>query len=133
MVSLNKFKVFLALILLAGIFANSATAETCFCGEACSHDSSNNVGGKSHFPFHNHCVGTHCKSCNFEDGQSLKARNSCRPTGSIKIPAPSLFVINLTTFNLDTLTINGYSSHICTFEKVYQSLPIFLQNRALLC
>ena len=133
--NLKTFKVLLVLFLLLGIFANSVMAEICFCGEACSHDFKNNVKKKVNFPFHNHCVGTYCKSCNFEDGQTMKAGNSSSPDGKLKLLDTTLLIFTLFTLSvylLDNHIIWGFTSDIYAFEKV-QSLPLFLNNCSLLC
>ena len=44
--NLKTFKVLPILFLLLGVFANSVMAETCLCGEACSHDFQNNAKKK---------------------------------------------------------------------------------------
>ena len=130
--NLRTFRVLLVMFLLLGIFANSVMAEICFCGEACSHDFKDYVEKKANFPFHNHCVGSHCKSCNFEDGQTLKARNSSSPDGNLKLLDTTLLIFTLTAYHLDNHIIWGFTSDIYAFEKV-QSLPLFLNNCSLLC
>ena len=130
--NLRTFRVLPVLFLLLGIFANSVMAETCFCGEACSHAFQKNVKKKVSFPFHNHCVGTHCKSCNSEDGQTLKARNSSSPTGNLKLHDTTLFVFTLTAYPSNNHIIKSFTARIYAFAKV-QSSPHYLQNCSLLC
>lgn len=130
--NLRTFRVLLVMFLLLGIFANSVMAEICFCGEACSHDLKDNVEKKANFPFHNHCVGSHCKSCNFEDGQTLKARNSSSPDGNLKLFDTTLLIFTLSAYHLDNHIICSSISDIYAFEKVL-SLPLFLNNCSLLC
>jgi hypothetical protein len=107
-------------------------AETCLCGEACSHDFQNNAKKKANLPFHNHCAGTHCKSCNFEDVKTLKARKSSSPTGNLKLlnTAPLIFV--LTTYALNNHIIKGFTVRIYALPKVHSS-PTYLQNLSILC
>jgi len=130
--NLKTFKVLPVLFLLLGIFANSVMAETCFCGEACSHDFQNNAKKKVNFPFHNHCAGTHCKSCNFEDGQTLKAGKSFSPTGNLKLLDTTLFIFTLTAYLLNNHIIKGFTARIYALAKV-QSSPTYLQNLSILC
>lgn len=130
--NLRTFRVLLVMFLLLGIFANSVMAEICFCGEACSHDLKDNVEKKANFPFHNHCVGSHCKSCNFEDGQTLKARNSSSPDGNLKLFDTTLLIFTLSAYHLDNHITCSSISDIYAFEKVL-SLPLFLNNCSLLC
>ena len=129
--NLRTFRVLLVMFLLLGIFANSVMAESCFCGEACSHDLKDNVEKKANFPFHNHCVGSHCKSCNFEDGQTLKARNSSSQDGNLKLFDTTLLIFNLSAYHLDNHIICSSTPYIYAFEKVL-SLPLFLNNCSLL-
>jgi hypothetical protein len=107
-------------------------AEICFCGDACSHALKENVTKKVNFPFHNHCVGSHCKSCNFEDGQTLKARNSSSPDGNLDLLDTPLIISTLSAKHLEDHNISGFASDIYAFEKL-QSLPLFLNNCSLLC
>ena len=130
--NLRTFRVLPVLILLFGIFTNSVMAETCFCGEACSHDFKNNVKKKIKFPFHNHFVGTHCRSCNMEDGQTLKARNSSSPTGNLKLPDTTLFISTLNTYPSNNHIIRGFTDRIYAFAKV-QPPTIYLKNCSRLC
>ena len=129
--NLKIFKAFLVLVLLSGIFANNMMAETCFCGEGCSHDFKNNLKEKSHLPFHNHCVGTHCKSCNLEDGQTLKAVHSSSPGSNLKLLDTTLLKFTLSADHLDSHVIRDFTPDIYAFEKV-QSLPVYLNNCSLL-
>ena len=129
--NLRTFRVLIVLFLTLGIFASSVMAETCFCGEACSHVFQKNVKKKVSFPFHNHCVGTHCKSCNFEDGQTLKAANSSPPTGNLKTLDTSFIIFIGTDYHANNHIFNGFCPRIYTGIKV-QSSPAYLQNLSLL-
>ena len=130
--NLKTFKVLLIFFLLIGIFANSVMAETCFCGETCSHDFQKNVNKKVSFPFHSHCFGTHCKSCNFKDGQTLKARNSPSQSDNLKSLDTTLFIFTLTAYPLNNHIIKGFTVRIYALAKV-QSSPTYLQNLSILC
>ena len=129
--NLRAFRVLIVLFLTLGIFTNSVMAEICFCGEACSHVFPNNVKRKEIFPFHNHCVGTHCKSCNFEDGQALKGKNPSSKAPNFLVFNTPTFIFTLTTYHLNNHLGDGVTSWICTGGKV-QFTPIYLQNRCLL-
>jgi hypothetical protein len=102
-------------------------AETCFCGETCSHVFQENVKKKVGFPVHNHCVGTHFKSCNFEHVQTLKARNSSSPTGNLKLLGITLFIFTFTAYPSNNHIIRGFIDRIYAFAKV-QSSTTYLQN-----
>jgi hypothetical protein len=129
--NLGTFRVLIVLCLTLGIFTNSVMAETCFCGEACSHAFQKNIMKKMSFPFHNHCVGTHCKSCNFEDGQTLKAANSFPTTGNLETFDTSFILFTGTDYHSNNHIINGFCLRIYTGIKV-QSSPAYLQNLSLI-
>jgi len=107
-------------------------AEVCFCGEACSHVFQKNVKEKASFPFHYHCFGNHCESCNFEDGQTLKARQLSGSDGDLKVLSPPLIILTLSSYHTDNHIIEGFTPSIYALEK-FQSLPLFLNNCSLLC
>jgi len=128
---LRIFKKLFILFLILGIFANGVMAETCFCGEACLHSLHAKAKTSASFPFHNHCVGTHCKSCNFEDGQTIKAAKSFTPPVTVK-NVDATFIISVL---LDCPSTNHVPKR---FDSFYSCgpvlfLPIYLKNLSLLC
>ena len=125
------FKLFLVLFLISGVFASGVMSETCFCGEACPHVFQKNVNKIFSFPFHNHCVGTPCKGCSLEDGQTLKARNSLNRTDSLKLSATSFHISILIPYYSDKPVFRGLNPHFSAFEK-FPPPAVFLQNCALL-
>lgn len=124
-------RILLVLVLILCIFASSVTAKACFCGEACLNSLQNTAKTRSSSPFHHRCLGTHCKSCNFEDRQTLQARNSCTPTGKLKTLDTSFLLYILTDFPPENHIIKGSCPRICASLKV-QSSPIYIQNLSLL-
>ena len=130
--NLRTFRALPVLFLLLGIFASSVMAEVCFCGEACSLVSQEDVKKKVSFPFHNHCVGSLCRSCSFEDGQTLKAGNSTNHTRNLDLPDTTLFVSTPTACLLNNHILKSPIVRIYASEKV-QSSPTYLQNCSLLC
>jgi len=129
--NLRAFRMLFVLLLTLGIFVNSVMAEACFCGETCIHGLQDKANTRGSFPFHNHCVGTHCKSCNFEDGQTLKAANSSPPTVNLE-NLYTLFIIFIgTDYYSNNHIFNGFCPRIYTGIKV-QSSPAYLQNLSLL-
>ena len=124
------FKISVALFLVLGVFANSALAEACFCGQACFHGLQPKAKIKVNFLFHMRCSGTLCKSCDLEKGQELKAANSATRTLNVKI---------LDTAILSTLFDYPSTYHILkdfdTFcaRRAIPSSPIYLQNLSILC
>jgi len=130
--NLKAFKLLPILFLLLGIFANIAMAESCFCGEACPHDFPINGKKTVSFPLHNHCVGSHCKSCNFEDGQLLKAKNLSNKAPNFTGFDTPIVIFTVTTHHVNNHLDDGVDSWIYTGEKI-PFTPIHLQNRCLLC
>lgn len=129
--NLSILRIFLALFLILGVFVNSVMAESCFCGEACLHSFQNKSKTRASFPFHNRCSGTNCKSCNFEYGQTLKAKNSSTPTDSFKSLELSFVMFFLTNLHFDHHIIEDFSTRLYAFLK-FQSSPIYIQNLSLL-
>ena len=129
--NLRTFRVLIVLFLVLGIFTNSVMAEACFCGEACIHGLQDKANTRGRFPFHNHCVGTHCKSCNFEDGQTLKAANSSPTTGNLETLDTSFIIFIGMDYHSNNHIFNGFCPRIYTGIKI-QSSPAYLQNLSLL-
>jgi hypothetical protein len=125
------FRILLVLFLTLCIFANSVTAKACFCGEVCLNSLQNTAKTKSSSPFHHRCLGTHCKSCNFEDGQTLQARNSSTPTGNLDILDTPLMILFLSDYHPDSDTITIFYPQNNTFLN-FQSSTIYILNRSLL-
>ena len=127
----KTFKILVALFLVLGVFANSALAEACFCGQACLHGLQSKAKIKVNFLFHMRCSGTLCKSCDLEKGQTLKAANSATRTLNVKTLD--------TAFILSTLLDYPSTNHIFKdFDSFYAcatvpSSPIYLQKLSLLC
>ena len=127
----KTFNILVALFLVLGVFANSALAEACFCGQACLHGLQPKAKIKVTFLFHMRCSGIPCKSCDLEKGQTLKAANSAARTLNLKILD--------TAFILPTLLDYPSSYHILKdFDSFYAcrtvpSSPIYLQNLSILC
>src|SRR5210317_1801455 len=84
------FRLFFVQFLIIGLFANSLVPQACFCGEACLHGLQGKAKASLSFLFHNRCSGTQCKSCNFEDVQTLKASNAARATEQLKTLSTTL-------------------------------------------
>ena len=128
---LRIFKTFLLILLILGVFANAVMAEACFCGRACSHSLQDKTKTSKRLPFHHRCSGAHCKSCNLEEGQSLKVANSKIITPNVKI----LF----TAFILSALFDYPSTHHILKdFDSFYVNVsalssPIYLRNLSILC
>jgi len=131
LLKLRKFKPLLVIFIILGIFANGVMAEICFCGKACSHSLQDKTKTSTGYPFHHRCSGTHCKSCNLEDGQTLQATNSPTPASSLNILDTSLIILFLTDYYSDNPTIINFYPQNDTFLKL-QSSTIYILNLSLL-
>lgn len=60
-------------ILILTILSNPMLNWACFCGNVCSHSLNNPKS--TNVTLHNRCLGVQCKTCNFEDLNSIKAFN----------------------------------------------------------
>ncbi|MFC1516704.1 hypothetical protein ACFL7E_08110 [Thermodesulfobacteriota bacterium] len=127
----KTLNILVALFLALGVFANSAMAEACFCGQTCLHSLQPKAKLKVNFLFHMRCSGTLCKSCDLEKGQTLKAANSASQTLNVKMLD--------TAFTLSTALDYSSTSHILKdFGSFYTRgtfpfSPIYLQKLSLLC
>ena len=125
------FRLFFVQFLIIGLFANSLVPQACFCGEACLHGLQGKTKVRLSFLFHNRCLSTQCKSCNFEDLQSLKASNAACTTEQLKT-LNTTFILSYFSnyqFNINLITI--FFSRLNKYVKV-QSSPTYLQNLSLL-
>ncbi len=69
----RKFSILAVLVLVVGVFANSALAQACFCGQACLHGFQPKSKIKVKSLLHMRCSGIPCKSCDLEESQTLRA------------------------------------------------------------
>ena len=131
LVKLRIFKTLLVIFIILGIFANGVMAETCFCGEACSHSLQGKTTTTTGSPFHHRCSGVHCKSCNLEDGQTLQATNSSTPASNLNILDTSWIILFLTDYYSENHTIISFYPQNDTLLKL-QSSMIYILNLSLL-
>ena len=125
------FRLFFVQFLLIGLFANSLLPQACFCGEACLHGLQGKAKASLSFLFHNRCSGTQCKSCNFEDVQTLKASNAARATEQLKTLSTPFILSNFSNYQFNINLITIFFSRLNKYVKV-QSSPTYLQNLSLL-
>jgi hypothetical protein len=125
------FRLFFVQFLLIGLFANSLLPQACFCGEACLHGLQGKAKASLNFLFHNRCSGTQCKSCNFEDVQTLKASNAARATEQLKTLNTTFILSNFSNYQFNINLITIFFSRLNKYVKV-QSSPTYLRNLSLL-
>jgi len=123
-------QLFVVLFLAAGIFLNSAMAQACLCGQACTQIPKNQTKAKFNFLFHLQCPGTSCKSCELEKGLKFKATGSA--IKSLLTKGPVGTTINL----LAHLDGPSFPSILNDFELfhvfiTFPSSSIYLQKRSL--
>jgi len=125
------FRILPVLFLILSIFGNNVTARVCFCGEACLHSLQNTAKTRSNCPFHHRCLGTHCKSCNFEDSQTLQAKNSSTSTCNLDILDTPLIILFSSDYHSDNDAITIFYPQNDAFLK-FQSSTIYILNSSLL-
>lgn len=132
---LNKkivpFRLFVVISLIMALFPSSVLSQVCFCGKNCLHDFQIKVNEHPEIPFHARCAEAQCKSCRFEDAQSLKASKNDHLAEKIKT-FNSLFIIsNFLDHHVRNNLIRSFTCYL--FECVnFQSPPTYLKILSLL-
>jgi len=132
MVKRKIFSILIIFFLLPGILINGIMTEACLCIEPCSFGLQNEVDAKENSPFHSHHTSGHCKSCNVEDGQTLKAAVSSTSIGNVKVLDTTFIIFNLTDYPSHNHIHKGFVPRLYGYGIV-RSLPTYLQNLSLLC
>ena len=125
------FRFFFVQFLIIGLFANSFLPQACFCGEACLHSLQGEAKTSLSFIFHSRCSGSHCKSCNFEDGQTLKASSAEYSKAKLKTLNSTFILFDFSDYQPAINFIKIFFSHLNKYIEV-QSPPLYLQNLSLL-
>ena len=125
------FRLFFVQFLIIGLFASSLLPQACFCGEACLHGLQGKAKANLSFLFHNRCSGTQCKSCNFEDVQTLKASNAAHSTEKLKTLNTPFILFDFSDYQSNINFIKIFFSRLNKYAEV-QSQPTYLQNLSLL-
>ena len=131
LVNQKIFNIFIAVFLSLGVFANGALAEACLCGQACSHGPQAKTKTKIIFLFHMRCPGNLCKTCELENGQSLKKAGFSKQIPNLKILHIPFFLSTLVDY-VSTYDHPVYLDAFYVFG-VTPSLPIYLKKHSLLC
>ena len=125
------FRLFFVKFLIIGLFTNSLLPQACFCGEACLHSLQGKSKASQSFIFHTRCSGTQCKSCNFEDIQTLKVSNPTHSTEKLNTFNTPFILSNFSGYKLNVNFLKIFSSCPNRCMKV-PSPPTYLQNLSLL-
>ena len=123
------FRLFFVQFLIIGFFANSLLPQACFCGDVCLHGLQDKT--RVNPPFHNRCSGNHCKSCNLEDIQTIKASNAAHWTEKLKTLVTPFILSDFSDYQFNINFIKIFSYRLNKYVKV-QSPPTYLQNLSLL-
>jgi len=125
----QKFNILVVMFLVAGVFANSALAEVCFCGQTCLHGSQ--PKSKINITFHMRCPGTFCQSCDLEESLTLRAINPVRHSFELKSLDVAFILppVNDYRFTGDISKVSQFFRTVVTVP----SLPLYLQNLTFLC
>jgi len=125
----KSIKILATLFLLLNVFANSALAEVCFCGNTCLHSFQTKT--KANSLFHLRCSGNLCKSCDLEKGKIFKAANSTNKALDTKIFDTALIIFAQIDYPSIYHTLEDFDSfYTC---KIIVSSPIYIQNLSILC
>ena len=125
----RKSNILIVLFFVAVVFANSALAEMCFCGQTCLHVFQSK--SKINITFHMRCPGTLCKSCDLEESLTLSAISPV--THSFELN--SLNVLSVQPLVNDYSFTNGIPKLVQT-NQIFVTAPsllLYLQNLAFLC
>lgn len=131
MVKRKIFSILIIFFLLPGILINGIMTEACLCIEPCSFGLQDEIDTKENSPFHSHHASAHCKSCNVEDGQTLKAASSTS-IGNLKVLDTTFIIFNLPDYHSHNHIYKDFISRLYGYGIV-RSLPTYLQNLSLLC
>jgi hypothetical protein len=131
-----KRKIFSVLLiiffLLPAILINGVMTEACLCIEPCSFGLQNEVDTKESSPFHSHHASAHCKSCNVEDGQTLKAAVPSTSIGNVKVLDTTFIISDLNDYHPHNNIHKGFVPRLHG-DGIVRFLPTYLQNLSLLC
>ena len=130
-----KRKIFCILILsvlLPGILINGVITEACLCIQPCSFGLQDEIDAKENAPFHSHHASSHCKSCNIEGGQTLKAAISSPSIGNAKVLDKPFILFILTDSHSNDQIHKSFVPQLY-YEEIVQSFPTYLLNLCILC
>ena len=125
------FWLFFVKFLIICLFTSNLLPQACFCGEACLHSPQGKAKASLSFIFHTRCSGTQCKSCSFEDVQTLKASNAPHSAEKPKALNTQFILSNFSDYQLYVNVIKIFFSRPNGYVKA-QSPPMYLQNLSLL-
>lgn len=125
------FRFLLVLLLIMAFFPSSVLSQVCFCGKNCLHDFQIKLSAHPEIPFHTRCAEAQCKSCKFEDAQSLKAAKNDHLTEKIKTFNSLLIISNFSDYQVGKNFIRSFTCYL--FECVnFNSPPTYLKILSLL-
>jgi hypothetical protein len=132
MVKRKIFSILIILFFVPGIFINGVMTEACLCIGPCSFGLQDQINVKENSLFHSHHASPHCKSCNVEDGQTLKATVSSTSFGKIKVFDTISIIFILTDHHSHNYIHKSFVPRLYDYGIV-TSLPTYLKNLSILC
>ena len=122
----------ITLFLAFSILTGSLIAETCLCGKICTPIVHQESKGKAVNPLsHLRCSSGFCKSCNYENGRSLKMAGYTTPP--LKPKALDLYSILPASINFHPAGDVFMDSGSFYSSRAYPSSAIYLINQSFLC
>jgi len=126
------FSILILLVLLPGILINSVMTEACLCIQPCSFGLQDEIDAKENAPFHSHHASSHCKSCNIEDGQTIKAAVPSTSIGNAKVLDKPFLLFILTDSYSNNKIHKSFVPQLYD-DEIVQSFPTYLLNLCILC
>ena len=130
--SSRKINISIALFLTLSLFACGVLGEACLCGQACANGIQGGPSSKIFYSlFHSRCIDGNCKSCNYENGLSIKITKATKLLLKLKIFDTHFIISSSDTyhdFGNTYITPGPFG-----FYNLIPSVPIYLKNNCLLC
>lgn len=126
------FRILILLVLLPGILIKGAMTEACLCIQPCSFGLQDERDTNENGAFHGHHASRHCKSCNIEDGQTLKAAVASTSIGNAKVLDKPLILFILSDSHPNKQIHKSFVTQLYN-GRIIQSSPTYLLNLCILC
>jgi hypothetical protein len=130
--SYRKINISIALFLAVSLFVCGMVGEACLCGQACANGIQGGSSSKIfNSLFHSRCIDGICKSCNYENGLSIKINKASNPVLKLKIFDTHFIISSSDIYHVfgNTYITPG----LFGFSNLIPSVPIYLKTNCLLC
>ena len=132
MVKRKIFSILIISFFRPGIFINGVMPEACLCIGPCSFGLLAEIDVKENSPVHSHHASPHCKSCNVEEGQTLKATVSSTSIGTVKVFDTISIIFILSDHHSHNYIHNSFVPRLYDYG-IIRYLPTYLKNLSILC